>query len=211
MLLALDPGLRSPGIALFDSGALQFADRIRVPDFSVSPTGARWLLVATQILDALIRRGEDDLIDTIIFECPQVYTREKSKGDPNHLVSIAGVAACLVGMLACNNPQILSPHPGEWIGQLAKTCHVCKKNLKKCPECKGSAWSTPRGRRIRSRLSDAELALVPDQNDAIDAVGLGLWSLGRLQPRCVYSNGKDRESSQMVRKGSIFSNGRDGR
>jgi len=194
MLLALDPGLNSPGAAVFahGGGALRFADRVRVPDYKSSPPGARWFLVAQQIVDALLRRGEDDLVDTIAFECPQWYARGKSKGDPNQLVGIAGVAANVCGMLHRNNPRIISPTPAEWIGQLSKVCPTCKgKAKKKCADCRGSAWETPRGRYIRKRLSDSELALVPDQNDAIDSVGLGLWALGRLKPHTVFSNGRD--------------------
>jgi len=95
--------------------------------------------------------------------------------------------------------EVFSPMPAEWVGQLSKVCAYCDgkkgrgrgKKRVLCPECKGSDWETPRGRRIRSRLSPAELALVPDQNDAIDAVGLGLWKLGRFTPRSVLSNGRD--------------------
>src|SRR5690606_24449015 len=132
---------------------------------------------------------EDDLITTIAFECPQWYERAKSKGDPNQLAGVAGVAANVCGMLHRNNPVILSPKPAEWIGQISKVCPTCKgKAKRKCSDCHGSAWETPRGRRIRSRLSPAELALVPDQNDAIDAVGIGLWALGRLKPERAYSS-----------------------
>ncbi len=191
MLLALDPGMNSPGVALFDGGLLRFADRIRVPEYAGSSDGARWLMVAQQIVDALLRRGEDDLVDTIVFERPQWYARGKSKGDPNQLAGIAGVAANVTGILSRYSPRVVSPTPAEWIGQLAKTCPACKANKKKCPVCLGSAWNTPRGQRVRSRLSEAELALVPDQNDAIDAVGLGLWAGGRLTPRTVFSNGRD--------------------
>jgi hypothetical protein len=210
MLLALDPGQNSPGIALFQCvtaypepvRTLVFADRVRVPDYTSSPPGARWFLVAQQIVDALLRRGEDDLVDTIVFECPQWDARSK-KVDPNDLVGIAGVAANVCGMLHRNNPRVLSPTPAEWIGQLSKKCAYCKSlramrkgtgvrtRAKFCTACHGSAWETPRGRFIKKRLEPAELALVPDQNDAIDAVGLGLWALGRLKPHTVFSNGRD--------------------
>lgn len=194
MLIALDPGLNSPGIALFGDRDLIEATRFNTSAYASPRDGERWLNVARTLAGWALSRLktlQPELL-TIVFERPQVYTREKSKGDPNHLVSIAGVASCFVGIMSVYGPVAVdSPHPGEWVGQLKKTCHVCTKNLKKCPECKGSAWNTPRGRRIRSRLSEAELALVPDQNDALDAVGLGLWVIGRLQPRSVFSNGAD--------------------
>lgn len=194
MLLAVDPSLNSPGLALFGQDGLIAATRLNTIEFKDLPDGERWLRVARALAAWVLpqlKQAQPDLL-TVIFERPQIYTREKSKGDPNQLAAIAGVASCLVGILSQSGPvTVSSPHPHEWIGQLAKTCHVCKKNLKKCPECKGSAWNTPRGRRIRSRLTQAEIALVPDQNDAIDAVGLGLYSLGRLAPRSVFSNGRD--------------------
>lgn len=194
MLLALDPGLNSPGIAFFGNDGLVAAARFNTLEYKDLPDGQRWLAVSRTLLAwslPLLSQYKPDPL-TVIFERPQVYTRMKSKGDPNHLVSIAGVAANLTGALAVyGHILVSSPHPGEWVGQLKKTCHACGENKKKCPECKGSAWNTPRGRRIRSRLSPAELVLVPDQNDAIDAVGLGLFELGRLAPRTVFSNGRD--------------------
>lgn len=204
MLLALDPGTNSPGIALFHqnpTATLIVADRVSGADWAGYPDGERWLrvgrILATwamyklRVGPAFGYKFGDDL--TVVFERPQWYARGKSKGDPNQLAGIAGVAANLTGILSCYfHPfQVVSPTPAEWIGQLPKTCPACKANKKKCPVCKGSAWNTPRGKRIRSRLSDAELALVPDQNDAIDACGIGLFALGRLTPKTVLSNGRD--------------------
>lgn len=189
MLLALDPGTRSPGIAVFNEGVLCMAGRVKIP-LSVADLsdGLRWLAVARRIVLTV-----NSPISGVIFERPQWYSKAKSKGDPNQLAGVAGVAACVVGILSGSRErlEVSSPTPAEWIGQVPKTCATCGANKKKCPDCKGSAWETPRGRRIRSRLSETELDLVPDQNDAIDACGLGLWALGRLTPRSVLSNGRD--------------------
>ena len=199
MLLAIDPGLNSPGAALFRAtGELLHATRIVVPEtwVRIEAAGQRWLEVAKLI----VAWSSQYDVDTVVFEKPQWDERSK-KVDPNDLVSIAGVAANVTGHL--RSARVLSPTPSEWIGQLSKKCAYCKSlraarkgtgvrtYAKYCTAWKGSAWNTPRGRRIRSRLTPAEFALVPDQNDAIDAVGLGLWSLGRLAPRQVFSNGKD--------------------
>lgn len=194
MLLALDPGTNSPGIAFFGNDGLVAATRFNVGEYKALADGQRWLDIGRVLLAwalPLLSQHKPDLL-TVVFERPQWYARGKSKGDPNQLAGLTGVSGNLTGMLSCYGKVcVSSPKPAEWIGQLAKTCHVCGKNLKRCPECKGSAWNTPRGRRIRSRLSPAELALVPDQNDAIDAVGLGLFELGRLTPRTFFSNGRD--------------------
>jgi hypothetical protein len=181
---------------VFDNGSLVRAANVEIPrHVADKPDGQRWLIVAVYIEAWL---GVDAYPSRLIFERPQWYAREKSKGDPNQLAGVVGVASMLVGRLSkrwahalLDDGCVLSPTPAEWIGQIPKTCPACKANRKKCPVCKGSAWNTPRGKRIRSRLSDTELALVPDQNDAIDAVGLGLFALGRLTPKTVLSNGRD--------------------
>ncbi len=197
MLLALDPGMCSPGVALFSANKLVAAGRVAVPVLKTPyEDGARWLYVAREIVQwfDLQRHPAQPWCEEVIFEKPQWYPQSKSKVDPNSLVGIAGVASVVVGILSTRvaTPIVFSPTPREWIGQVSKVCLTCKgKAKKKCVDCHGSAWETPRGRLIRSRLSPAELALVPDQNDAIDAVGLGLFRLGRLAPRRVFSNGTD--------------------
>lgn len=180
MLLALDPSVRSPGAALFRGGLLIAADRVKVPkqDDQKFADGARWDLVA-RLVEAWAGRAQQQIVE-LVFERPQIYTWGKSKGDPNDLVGLAGVAGALVGRLSIASPSlhVSSPTPAEWIGQLPKAT-------------KGSALVSPRAQRILSRLSPDELALVPDQHDALDAVGLGLWRLGRLEPRRVFSNGRE--------------------
>lgn len=171
MLLAVDPSVRSPGAAIFCDSVLVAVARIPCKRASDVSDGQRWLDVATQIRAWVGARQ----ITSFIFEKPQIYTAFKSKGDPNDLIGLAGIGAALAGMLGVS---VLSPTPAEWIGQLPKST-------------RGSALDSPRSQRIVSRLSPAELALVPDQHDAIDAVGLGLWALGRLKPHSVFSNGRD--------------------
>lgn len=208
MLLAIDPGMNSPGVALFrDDRSLATAHALEIPDAWASRCpGERWLLVGNEIAAWTANAAGLAITGlTIVFEKPQWYAREKSKGDPNQLVGIAGVAAVALGRLQPSH--VLSPVPGEWIGQLPKVCPVCKgKKTQKtvgsrgapgkrqvvvCIACNSSAWGTPRGRRIKSRLTDSEFMRCPDQNDAIDAVGIGLWALGRLERQSVFSNGRD--------------------
>jgi hypothetical protein len=193
MLIALDPGMNSPGVAVFREGVLLRADRANTSEHAELPDGERWLRVARVLAAFAAKYSGVATTMSVVFEKPQWYQRGKSKGDPNQLVGIAGVAAAFVGMMSCRYLiDVASPTPSEWIGQLSKVCPTCKgKAKKKCTACRGSAWETPRGRFIKKRLEPAELALVPDQNDAIDAVGLGLWALGRLKPHTVFSNGRD--------------------
>lgn len=218
MLLSIDPGMNSPGVALFatpdplcmSGGTLLAAGRVECGDWFGLQPGARWLAVAKTIMEWVANAsGDIKRIHHVVFEKPQWYTRDKSKGDPNDLVGCAGVAANVTGIL--QHCLVSSPTPAEWVGQCPKVCPTCngrktspapttraakgKKTPKRvkviCPDCNSSAWGTPRGRRIRSRLDSSEIAVVPDQNDAIDAVGIGLWRLGRFAPISVFSNGND--------------------
>lgn len=194
MLLALDPGTNSPGIAFFGDVGLVRADHLDVSEWDGLPDGERWLRVGRALLAwamPLLSQYKPDPL-TVIFERPQWYAREKSKGDPNQLAGLTGVAGNLTGLLSCYGPVIVeSPKPAEWIGQLPKVCQKCKgKAKRKCTVCRGSAWKTPRGQLIWNSLTLSERSVCPDQNDAIDAVGIGLFALQRLRTS-VFSNGRD--------------------
>jgi hypothetical protein len=208
MLLAIDPGMNSPGVALYDivRREVRAANALEIPsDWVTIEAGQRWRAVG----DEIVRWTQNAVggfvaLTDIIFEKPHWYARHKSKGDPNQLVGIAGVAANVTGAMRTVT-GIRSPEPSEWIGQLPKVCPVCegrktaprtdgKRGRGKpriCSACNNSAWGTPRGRRIWSKLTDKERAVVPDQNDAIDAVGLALYWDRRLERVSIFSNGHD--------------------
>lgn len=171
-VVALDPSVRSPGVALFRDGVLTFAGRVKLaalnaaldPDVSA---GARWRAVSSEIQWWVAAR---DVIAPmlVVYERPQIYRASKSKGDPNDLIGLAAVGAGVVMLYP--GARVLTPTPAEWCGQLPKAT-------------RGRASASPRARRILSRLTSIELPRAPDQHDALDAVGLGLWALGRLEIR----------------------------
>ncbi len=99
------------------------------------------------------------------------------------MVPLAGIGMALAGMLAARGELdgVVTPQPSEWIGQLPKTCVLCKARRPKCKLCQGSAWRTPRGALVERTLTPQERYTVNDQNDEIDAVGIGLWRCGRLR------------------------------
>lgn len=180
-LLAVDPSIVSPGVALFRDGALIAAARIRVRPAAYN-VAERALVAADAIAAWCNAMGGQP--DTVAFEWPQIYTANKSKGDPNDLIAMAAVDGALIAVLhlACimrgSTLTVRCYKPAEWIGQLPKAT-------------RGKASASPRAVRIASRLTPEELAQVPDQHDAIDAVGIGLHCLGRLGVRRAYSNGRD--------------------
>ncbi len=200
MLLSIDPSTTTVGAALFTQCGpvwyLRVAASIKLEVVPDEDPMQRWLHAARAVEEWLLTFEAGiplDIVTELVFERPQFYSAVKSKGDPNKLVGVLGVAAVLAGRFSLRNAvRQFTYLPAEWIGQLSKVCPTCKgKAKRKCKDCHGSAWETPRGRRIASRLSPEERAKCPDQNDAIDAVGIGLKHLGRLEPVRVYSNGRD--------------------
>lgn len=175
--LAVDPSIRSAGVALFRGGVLVAADRIRVPDDGA--LGERCLRMGHAICAwAVVQQRACP--QTLVIEWPQIYTSDKSEGDPNDLPGLAGVAMATAGALSVavsgRLPEpmgLIQFLPAEWAGQLPKS-----KTRKK---------ASPREARIRSRLSAAESALLPAQHDAVDAVGIGLAALGRFQRLRVFA------------------------
>lgn len=174
MIVAVDPSVRSPGVAIAHNDEIVYAARVVVgPGPRTETRGARVRRGARQIVALaceIVPPSRAAFPITAVYEWPQVYRASKSKGDPNDLIALAAIGALVAEMLGAADD--LTPTPAEWIGNLPKTTT-------------GDPWASPRARRIASVLSPAERARVPASHDAIDAVGLALWAAGRLERRRV--------------------------
>ena len=169
VIVAVDPSVRSPGVAVIERGELVGAARLPF-SAKIDERGERARQVAALIAAWVRPRTLGGGVSLVVYEWPQIYRASKSKGDPNDLIALAAVGAGVAAFLAAD--EIRTPTPHEWIGNLPKAT-------------KGDPWKSPRAMRIASRLSPAERARVPDSHDAIDAVGLALWAAGRLTARRV--------------------------
>lgn len=99
----------------------------------------------------------------VVIERPQIYNQRQWKGDPNDLIDVALTVGGLMRELGKHVTEIKLVLPHEWKGT------VPKKIMQD---------------RILDRLDAVERALVvpvKGVSDVIDAVGLGLWQLGRLR------------------------------
>jgi hypothetical protein len=173
LLAAVDPSIVSSGVAMFVDGTLAEVERVHFPDRE-GAIGHRCATMALAIVST-ISRAFPRPPDTLVIEWPQVYRAAKSPGDPNDLLGLAGVGVGVAAQFAAHGMTVIrSPTPHDWTGSLAKERRVRGVKV------------SPRAARILERLSPAERALIPAQHDAIDAVGLGLWALGRFAPRRVY-------------------------
>lgn len=192
-VLSLDPGIRSPGAALWVVTGVQQSRLLACGKVAVKtePGGERdgiplwtsdaerWIYVARECLIWMLAQAQalgcdrELRVETLVFERPKILRETKSKGSHNDLIPLAAVGTGLAVMLGASGvvPRVVSPLPADWTGQLPKST------------ARGQAWKSPRGRRIADRLRPDEFALVPSQHDTVDAVGIGLWALGRFSPR----------------------------
>lgn len=104
--------------------------------------------------------------DEAVIEIPQVYRQRQQKGDPNDLISvaiIAGICNSLIYSYTYCDVDLI--HPREWKGQRPKDVD---------------------NRGILETLSQEELRIfealkLPKSkaHNVVDAIGIGLWELGR--------------------------------
>lgn len=150
-LLSIDPG-NCTGWAIFNSNELTYAGVTSVDD--------PCLYAATGVFpwDYLFRGGQ------LVIEIPQVYRASKSKGDPNDLIKVAVQAGQWIERARLYGASVYRQLPQEWKGQVPKETHH---------------------KRILAVLNPTELARLPklpksDAHNMLDAIGLGLFHLGRI-------------------------------
>jgi len=181
-LLAVDPGIRGCGVALFREGRLSrgledmrlaAAAYVRNP----LPRGddpVEQLAMAYAARDWVRRHtGIDDAtVDRVVVEWPQVYQGSKQKGDPRDLLTLAGVDMAIAASIPARR-NVSRYLPREWKGQVNADVML---------------------ERILARLEPEEMARLEAcpaslRHNMIDAIGIGLKALGRLEPRRVISRG----------------------
>jgi hypothetical protein len=172
-LIAIDPGINKTGIAVFTDGVLKQSRLLT----SLSASWDRLEDLRDQLLRSLQNKDH-----AVVVELPQIYRAVKSKGDPNDLIKTATVGAYLLGVLCESVPvtQTTFVHPGDW-------CKIPKSTKK------GAV--SARTDKILASLSVSERDRVLVQHDVIDAVGIGLWKLGRFTPKNIFPGATNAKST----------------
>lgn len=187
VVLALDPGLRCPGVAIH-RGSLVACAALTMPDeVNELPVGERVDVVAERCVRWFYDRawtgpggGLDggsrwfrDVPVRFVYEMPQVYGGPQA-ADANDLLHLAMVAGSAWTLLRQRGAVLhATPTPAQWTGGLEKL------------KTKATYWTSQRGQHLARRLSPAERALVGDSHDAADAASLCLWAVGRWAARRV--------------------------
>jgi hypothetical protein len=98
-----------------------------------------------------------------VIEVPRIYPMGKGKGDPNDLLTLALSVGDLRGFYQRRGMRVRLVTPRQWKGTAPKDIH---------------------NRRILDNLNEHETEVLPSlakskAHNMIDAIGLGLWVLGR--------------------------------
>lgn len=161
LLLAVDPGVRACGVALFEDEQLVAADWVRTKEEAL-PKAADALATA---VGRWAQRAGSGFPDYVVIERPKVYENREHEVDKDDLISLAIVAGAVWEGLAgfARDGEFVLPR--EWKGQVPKDVHNA---------------------RVMKHLEPEERAIVhrvkctPKQiHNVIDAVGLGLWAVDR--------------------------------
>jgi hypothetical protein len=146
MLLSIDPGVTSCGVAAWDNeGRLVRAELVQ---------GDTWQKTVQGIVDTSLNNHPD-----LAIEKPQVYTQNKLKGDPNDLIDLAVVVGAIVGVFGLTT-RVTLYRPSEWKGQTPKDVMIdrIKNKLSKAEHKK---VELPKAKSL--------------QHNVWDAVGIGLY------------------------------------
>jgi hypothetical protein len=165
ILLAVDPSISCSGVAVFVNGKLHRAEAVKVP--------------AKDTLINRIYHMSNAIYEThyaphlVVLEWPQVYTH--GPNDRNDLLGLAGVCGGVASLFAADGTALLTYLPREWVA-----------NLKKSK--KGDPRKSPRGLYIGRRLDETEQNVWRGvkSHDVVDAIGIGLHHLGRMQRKRVF-------------------------
>lgn len=173
-LVSVDPGIRAMGAAWFSDGKLIACKLIRNPagdgsladHMLVVESFALWVRAVAHTRF----NGFTGAQPRLAIEIPRVYPAARQKGDQNDLINLAVVAGGVAGHFA---PGLVTRYyPRDW---------------------KGSVNPEESNRRVVERLGASELETMARtecpkslQHNLIDAIGVGLFHLGRFDPRKVY-------------------------
>lgn len=161
-LIAIDPGVRMCGYAIFNKRKLAEAGIVRTKYDNLYSQ----VFVLTNLLSNEIIYSKPcvEPFNNFVIELPVVYDKKQQKGDPNDLIRLAFVAGAITrGLCGSHFPRALTPTPREWKGTLKKEIHH-ERIKRACPEAEPIALKTAKTYR----------------HNVYDAIGLGLWALERI-------------------------------
>lgn len=153
-MIAIDPGKRSSGVAMFDSKGTLVRAFLTNKAQTKAPRSVDWML---SVSDFTIEPLEE-----VIIEMPKVYPGA-ARTDLNDLLDLAAVVGAHALRAYRQQASVTLVHPQDWKGQVPKKIMNA---------------------RVLSRLTEAEQATIEGAgaktHNVLDAIGIGLRHLNRL-------------------------------
>jgi hypothetical protein len=174
--LFLDPGVTDAGVAVFRSDTKRLFKATRFSGYGFYDDPSRIVRLADDIANWAKEYGPFSMVG---FEHPQVY---RAGFNPNRLMPLVGLTYCLVGRLhgqttGCEFKQC---RPAEWKGNRKKVDMAKVILLKLQPV---EVQNIDEHAELLEHIAFAESNgrdLTHPSHNTLDAVGIGLWFLGRL-------------------------------
>lgn len=163
LICAIDPGVRGVGAALFDVARKEL---IRAAYVQGNQDRNSPIVLAQFVALKLVQwigftEGLRRSTCSAAIEVPRIYPAGQHKGDQNDLINVALVSGACASLFN----DVFQYYPREW---------------------KGTMDPDKMTERIKGRLSVAESVAVSRigalDHNTFDAVGIGLFAVGRLQP-----------------------------
>ncbi len=178
ILLAIDPGLRACGCALFKDGVLLRAALVKNPEKKLRGPQAH-VKMAGAVSDWSFSYTEN--ATELALEYPRVYPNHSNKRseDPNDLLELAGVDAAIAMQLG-RTFHIRHYFPADWKGQLpANQC--ARQILGELSEAEENCIENLQPFLVNLASREAAGKQVSHSaHNTIDAVGVGLHHLSRF-------------------------------
>jgi len=182
ILLAVDPGLNGCGAALLHGDELAMAAYTKSTASKTDDLGARVQRMAASVHLSVLRHRYGGEISTVLVEWPRFYPGKHVSG--HALLSLAGVAGAIFGTFL--GVERRTVEPPEWKGNLEPEAMIARIRGRLTPEERGvvvlPAGSCAVCSRPEPPFVDCEKPSCLAHN-VFDAVGIGLWAVGRLQAR----------------------------
>jgi len=176
MILAIDPGLRHCGCALFDRAELLAAVLVKNPD-KKGRGPATAMQMAQAVMGWVMDAARVSAIETLVLEYPRVYPGLRDN-DPNDLIELACVDGALAGWLVIG--KVVHYYPSDWKGQTPAN-PTARQILKRLSTIEKGGIENIDAFFEALRLAEGRgRDVAHSAHNTLDAVGIGLKYLGRF-------------------------------
>jgi len=180
MILAVDPGLRHCGCAVFSSSTYELRAAALVKNTNLKDRGPKAHLQMASAVGDWARANSYFSGAHLILEYPRIYVdqQRRAANDPNDLLELAGVDGAIAAWFL---PALLTMYfPSDWKGQTPAnpTARQVMKRLTPDERLRVNEYKAFEAALAKAEAKDRDVSHTT--HNTLDAVGIGLKYLGRF-------------------------------